>query len=75
MVLEKKTNLNINIGIEHLEFKQKIQNNLQKLRSGINSIGLSLQSLNIFDINNNPNTPSNIYNTSDNLSFGLDIKA
>ena len=76
LVLDKQYNLNINIGIENIEFKQKIQDNLQKLRVGINNIGLMLQSLNIFDINeNSEKLPINQYNTDTNLSFGLDIKA
>ena len=75
LVLDKQYNLNINIGIEDFEFKQKIQNNLQNLRVGINNIGLMLQSLNVFDINeNSSNKKVGGYSSDDNLSFGLDIK-
>ena len=78
IVLDKKTILSINIGIEDSKFKQIIHNNLQKLRVGINKIGLSLQSLNIFELSNKSITNINEYdkNTQNtNLSFGLDIKA
>ena len=76
LVLDKKYNLNINMGVEDLDFKQKVQNGLQKLRVGINNIGLVLQSLNVFDINEN-SSKNKIggYGSGDNINFGLDIKA
>ena len=48
MILDSKNNININIGLEKEEFKSMVQENLQKLRIGINSINLLLQSLNVF---------------------------
>ncbi|MEA2017932.1 MAG: flagellar hook-length control protein FliK [Campylobacterota bacterium] len=76
LVLDKKNNLNINIGVENFDFKEKIQNNLQKLRIKINSIGLMLQSLNVFDINqDNSNNELAGYSDNKNINFGLDIKA
>lgn len=74
--LDKKSGININIGVEQLEFKMKIQNALQNLRVKINSIGLSLISLNVFDLNDESKTSKNIkaYGDNQNLDFGLDIK-
>lgn len=77
LVLDNKNNLGINIGIENEDFKQKVQENLQKLRLGINDIGLLLQSLNIFSIddkNVNKKT-NNPYGMNNEIDFGLDIKA
>lgn len=76
LVLDKKTNLNINIGIENQEFKQKVQETLQSLRVGINTIGLNLQSLNIFGIDMGQKSQS-LGGYGDNVGFdlGLDIKA
>ncbi len=76
LVLDKKQNLNINIGIENIDFKEKIQGSLQKLRAGINNIGLMLQSLNVFDINENSSSKSiGGYGSDDSINFGLDIRA
>ncbi len=77
MVLDNKKNININIGLEQEEFKTTVQENLQKLRIGINNIDLLIQSLNIFSINSSEQTSiQNSYGNSDNsFSFGLDIKA
>jgi len=77
LVLDNKNNLGINIGVEDEDFKQKVQENLQKLRLGINDIGLLLQSLNIFSIddkNINKKT-NNPYGMNNEIDFGLDIKA
>jgi hypothetical protein len=77
LVLDKKNNININMGIHDDELKQIVQSSLQKLRVGINSIGISLQSLNIFSIRDDEllTKKQNLYNQNDSLSFGLDIKA
>ncbi len=77
MILDSKNNININIGLEKEEFKSMVQENLQKLRIGINSINLLLQSLNVFSLNSNEQKSiKNSYgNTHSDLSFGLDIKA
>ena len=77
MILDNKNNVNINIGIEDNSFKIKIQENLQKLRVGINGINLLIQSLNVFSLNdNNHQSIKNSYgNYNSDLSFGLDIKA
>jgi hypothetical protein len=48
--LDQKNNININMGIESSNFKQKLQQNIQKLKLGISKIGLKIESLNIFDI-------------------------
>lgn len=74
--LDKKSGLNINIGVEQTEFKMMIQDALQKLRIQINSIGLSLISLNVFDLENESNVSNELkaYGNNQNLDFGLDIK-
>ena len=74
--LDKKSGLNINIGVEQTEFKMMIQDALQKLRVQINSIGLSLISLNVFDLENESNVSNELkaYGNNQNLDFGLDIK-
>ena len=77
MILDNKKNITINIGLEQEKFKTTVQENLQKLRMGINNIDLLIQSLNIFSINSSEQTSiQNSYGNSDNsFSFGLDIKA
>lgn len=78
LMLDNKNNININLGVEDNYFKEMLQEKLQLLRVRINSIGLSLQSLNVFDIDNNSNKPKSDvskFTQNDNLSFGLDIKA
>ena len=77
LVLDKKNNLNINIGIENDILKQLAQSSLQSLRLGISKIGLSLQSLNIFTLDKQTENTNynNQYENNNNLSFGLDIKA
>ena len=75
--LDKTNGLNINIGVEQQEFKMMIQDALQKLRVQINSLGLSILTLNIFDLNNNESKNSSelkAYGSNQNLDFGLDIK-
>lgn len=76
LVLDKKNGLNINIGVEKEEFKNSIQTQLQKLRKQINSIGLSLLSLNLFDLEkeNKKSNSLKAYGNNQNLDFGLDIK-
>lgn len=77
LVMDKKNNLNINIGIHNQELKNIVQSSLQKLRLGIGNINVALQSLNIFtlDIDNTKPNQKNSYTQNENLSFGLDIKA
>ena len=74
LISDINNNLNINIGIENSILKTKIQETLKILRAKLISTGLLLQNINIFNINNiqKKDTP---YNSSDKLSFGLDIKA
>ena len=74
--LDKKSGLNINIGVEQKEFKLMIQDALQKLRLQINSLGLSILSLNIFDLDDDvkKSTELKAYGNNQNLDFGLDIK-
>lgn len=74
LVLDKKSGLNINIGVQKGEFKRAIQTQLHKLRKQINSIGLSLLSLNLFDIENKKSNNLKTYSNNQNLDFGLDIK-
>jgi hypothetical protein len=77
LVMDQKNNININIGIEDKKLKLMVQSSLQKLRQGINKIGIALQSLNVFTLsNNNTNqNKTNLYTQDINLNFGLDIKA
>ncbi|MCK5110191.1 MAG: flagellar hook-length control protein FliK [Arcobacteraceae bacterium] len=77
LLLDNKNNLNINISVQQQDFKSKLQENLQLLRQGINKIGLSLQSLNVLDIQDplEQTYEQKAYNSSDNLSFGIDLKA
>jgi len=74
--LDKKSGLNINIGVEQKEFKMMIQEALQKLRVQINSLGLSILSLNIFDLEDESQKSNELkaYGNTQNLDFGLDIK-
>lgn len=76
MILDSKNNLNVNIGLEQDKFKTLVQQNLQKLRIGLNSINILVQSLNIFSTNNaQQKSIKNSYGNSGNdFSFGLDIK-
>jgi len=75
LVLNKKNELSINIGVEQDEFKKMIQISLQKLRIQINSVGLLLVNLNVFEINNEKSDELKAYGGDSNLDFGLDIKA
>ena len=74
LVLDKKNNININLAIESSKFKEVIQNNLQILRTKIKKVGLKLEDLNIFSLENKNESKSTYYET-DKLDFGLDIKA
>lgn len=75
--LDKKVGLGINIAVEQKEFKEMIQAKLQNLRSKINSIGLALVGLNVFDLADEKKRSSELkgYANTDGLNFGLDIKA
>ena len=74
--LDKNNGLNINIGVEQQEFKLMIQETLQKLRLQINSLGLSILSLNIFDLDEELQKSNELkaYGDNQNIDFGLDIK-
>jgi len=74
--LDKKNSLIINIGVEQKEFKEMIQNSLQKLRKQINSLGLLIINLNIFDLDKDIEKSNELkaYGDNQNLDFGLDIK-
>ena len=76
LVLDKKSGLNISIGVQKSEFKSAIQTQLHNLRKQINSIGLSLLSLNLFDIEEETKKSNNLktYSNNQNIDFGLDIK-
>jgi len=76
LLLDQKSGLNINIGVEQKEFKMMIQDALQKLRVQINSLGLSILSLNIFDLEDESKKSNKLkaYGNNQNLDFGLDIK-
>jgi len=75
--LDNKNGLNINIGIENDDFKSMIQSSLQKLRKQINSLGLSVVNLNIFDLKEEIKNSNKVkaYGSSAGIEFGLDIKA
>ena len=74
--LDNNKNLNIDIGVEQTEFKEIIQNALQKLRLQITSLGLSVLNLNIFDLSEDLNKSDELkaYGNNTNLDFGIDIK-
>jgi len=74
--LDTHKNLHIDIGVEKKSFKVLLQNELQALRKQINTIGVSLASLNLFDIKDEQSKSSELkaYETNQNLNFGLDIK-
>jgi len=74
--LDKNSSILINIGVEKNEFKTMIQDALQTLRIQINSLGLSISDLNIFDLDEETNkSPKlNAYSDNQNLDFGVDIK-
>jgi len=76
MILDNKNNINVNIGLEQDKFKTLVQQNLQKLRMGLNNINILVQSLNIFSLNNSQEKSiKNSYGDNGNdFSFGLDIK-
>ncbi len=77
LLMDKNNNININISVEQEEFKSKIQDSLQVLRQGISRIGLSLQGLNVFDIqdNNKKSYEQKAYENNNILNLGVDIKA
>jgi hypothetical protein len=74
--LDEEKGLNINIGVEQEEFKEMIQSALQNLRVQINSLGLSVLSLNIFDLSDElkKSNELKVYGSTQNLNFGVDIK-
>jgi hypothetical protein len=76
LVLDNGIVLDINIGVVDDNFKKMLQSSLQVLRKNINKIGLSLSSLNIFDIDmqNNKTKELNVFLNDSSLDFGLDIK-
>lgn len=74
--LDKNNNLLINISVEQIALKEKIQQNLQILRLAINNIGLKLQGLNLFDMiqNNQKTYQEQAYQSNSHIDFGLDVK-
>ena len=74
--LDDKNNLMINMAVESTLLKDKIQNNLQILRTNINSIGLKIEALNIFDMINSENKSyqQKAYESNSYIDLGLDIK-
>ncbi|MGB3750187.1 MAG: flagellar hook-length control protein FliK, partial [Arcobacteraceae bacterium] len=74
LVLDEKSELSINIGVEQEEFKKMIQISLQKLRAQINDVGLLLVNLNVFDINNEKSDELKAYGGNTAIDFGLDMK-
>ncbi len=77
LLLDKEVNLGVTIGVDNNNFKEKISNNLQTLRQGLNKAGLLLQSLNIFELDENKSQMNkvNSYHGDSHASFGLDLKA
>lgn len=74
LVLDEKSELSINIGVEQEVFKKMIQVSLQKLRTQINSVGLLLVNLNVFDINHEKSDELKAYSGQTAIDFGLDMK-
>jgi len=76
LVLDKQNELSINIGVEQDEFKEMVQTSLQKLRVKINSVGLALVNLNVFDLDTKKEKSDELkaYGGDSTLDFGLDIK-
>ena len=77
LLLDNNNNLNINISAMDKDFKNRLQENMQTLRQGINKIGLSLQSLNVFDMQDvkTQTYEQKAYSSSEKLNFGIDLKA
>ena len=74
LVLDEKSELSINIGVEQEEFKKMIQLALKQLRIQINSVGLLLVNLNVFDINDEKSNELKAYSSDGTIDFGLDMK-
>jgi len=74
--LDQKSQISINIGVENDDFKKVIQETLQKLRIQIHRLGLSIISLNIFDLDDKSKKSIELqtYQNIQNLDFGVDIK-
>jgi hypothetical protein len=76
LLLEQKNNISINLRIKSDVLKQKVQDNLQVLREGINKIGLNLVSLNVLKYDDTQTKEQKAYQSNINqLSYGIDIKA
>ena len=77
LLLDNNNNLNINISAMDKDFKNRLQENMQTLRQGINKIGLSLQSLNVFDMQDikTQTYEQKAYSSNEKLNFGIDLKA
>ena len=76
LLLEQKNNISINLRIKSDVLKQKVQENLQVLREGINKIGLNLVSLNVLKYDDTQTKEQKAYQSNINqLSYGIDIKA
>jgi rubrerythrin len=77
LLLDDKNHININMNIQKDEFKIKLQDNMQIIRTKINDIGLSLQSLNIMNLKDKKNKSyeEKVYNNNIQNNFGVDIKA
>ena len=74
--LDKKNNISIDLAVEDDTLKNMIHQNIQLLRKAINSIGLNIESLNIFSIIKGEvkTYEEQAYNSSGSINFGLDIK-
>jgi hypothetical protein len=76
LLLEQKNNLSLNLRIKSDVLKQKVQDNLNILRTNINKIGLNLISLNVLKYDDNLTKEQKAYqNNMNKLSYGIDIKA
>jgi len=77
LLLDKEINLGVTIGVDNNSFKEKISNNLQMLRQGLNKAGLLLHSLNIFELEQNKAQMDKVhsYQGDAHATFGLDLKA
>ncbi len=74
--LDNKNNILINIAVEDINLKDKIQQNIHILRKAINSIGLKIQGLNIFDTiqEENKTYEQKAYSSNNHIDLGIDIK-
>ncbi len=73
MIFDKPNKLSMSFFVEQMSLKNKIQENLQKLRQAIKSVDIDLSLLSVWDMNQlKPNKQFEAYNSYQN-NFGVDI--